>query len=480
MLLIATGLFLRKYFGPVLPDQVLYHLQQGGMDQSDPRLISRGLRYFAVVVVATVLLLLLHRRLPLTGQVLLAVSLVGTTYWSLARAIDSRCVDHDGDYLADHYVDPAQVTFTGPAQLPDVLVVFVESLETAHVDGVTFGGSLAPNLAEWRDDHGSYGQMLGLGGASWTMGGMFSTLCGVPLQAVGMLQHNAYEYGERFFSHGTCLPDLLAAQGYEASFYGGASLKFAGKGKFLQAHHVTRRFGADEWRTMGIDVPTEAWGLPDTQMLAHAWRDMQRPRTLGPQGIERPRLDMVLTVDSHPPAGITDPGCAPGTDAPITVDERSPGKVLRHAFQCTDWALHKLLVQWSSRSDGRDKVILVQGDHLSMKGSVEPQLVAYAAQHTRTVYHALARFDGKGRQLPPLGLKGNRQFTHLDLMPTVLAEAGFSWSDPKGHLALGTALVSSKGTLLLPKVHPTLVERDGHAQVDGQLACQSAKFAAMW
>lgn len=481
MLLIATGVFLRKYFGPVLPDQVLYHLQQGGIDHSDPRLISRGLRYFAMVVLATVVLVLVHRRLPNAGRWALALVLLGSTWWSMARAIDSRCIGREGDYLAEHYVDPATLELKAPSQKPDVLIVFVESLETAHARGTTFGGSLTPLLASLQRHHGVYGDMRGLGGASWTMGGMFSTLCGLPLQAVGIIQHNAYEYSERFFSNGRCMTDLLAAQGYEATFYGGASLKFAGKGKFLQAHGVERRFGAEEWRDRGIDVPVESWGLPDTRMLEEAWKDMQRPRITDAEGHALPRLDIVLTVDSHPPGGIVDTDCKLDSAASEKADgERTSAQVLRRAFQCTDKALELMLTRWARRSDGRDKVLLVQGDHLSMRGALEPELQAYARQSKRTIFHAVARFDGKGKALPPIRYRGQREFTHVDLMPTLLAEAGFQWNDSEGRMGMGTSMVTPQGKLQSADQHPTLAEREGFEQMDGRLACQSPKFASLW
>lgn len=63
-----------------------------------------------------------------------------------------------------------------------------------------------------------------------------------------MLDANDDEFAGSFFAGGWCLTDVLAAVGYEIGLYGDASLRFAGKGKFLAAHGVTRRFGRDEWR----------------------------------------------------------------------------------------------------------------------------------------------------------------------------------------------------------------------------------------
>lgn len=58
---------------------------------------------------------------------------------------------------------------------------------------------------------------------------MFSALCGLPLQPASLMSHNSLEFSRDLLEGGPWLIDLLSAQGWDISCYGGASLKFAGK-----------------------------------------------------------------------------------------------------------------------------------------------------------------------------------------------------------------------------------------------------------
>ena len=263
LVVIAASSFVRKYFGPVSLEQVLYHLAEGGLDHSDPRLIGRALRYSAgVLVLAGAGAWLLGRLRPRWRLALLGLLGAGATA-SVTATLEAPCRSA-GDAVATHYVDPATQPLAAPAQRPDLLMVFVESLEDTHADARYVGRNLVPELGAWRIAEGqALGRLRQISGASWTMGGLFSALCGVPLKPVGLAGRNGTEFSRSFFSRGQCLTDLLAAQGYEVSFYGGASLKFAGKGKFLASHGVTRAFGREQWAAQGLAADANAWGLAD-------------------------------------------------------------------------------------------------------------------------------------------------------------------------------------------------------------------------
>ncbi len=276
---VGVSWFMRHYFGLVTPDQVLFHLQHGGLGEADGRLQWRALRCLAGVVALTALSLLLLGRLrrwprwPLLG--LLGVGAVVSVQATVADPCEP---EPDGsDYLARHYVAPDRVHWAVPAVRPDVLLVFVESLDQAYTRPRDPAAALLPALARWQGEMQTLGQLRNLSGASWTMGGLFGALCGLPLQPVGVMSRNAFEYASQFFAGGSCLTDVLAAQGWQLSFYGGASLRFAGKGQFLQDHGVGRRFGAEQWRQAGVPVPSQGWGLLDSALVDQVLADLQRP-----------------------------------------------------------------------------------------------------------------------------------------------------------------------------------------------------------
>jgi phosphoglycerol transferase len=460
--------FLRTYLGLVTPDQVLFHLQNGGLDYADPRMIWRACRCLAAVVAMTALSLFLLRRMKRWhGRALLALLGAGAVVSVNATVSDPCQPEADGgDYLARHYADPGRAGAQAPQVRPDVLIVYVESLDQAYTQPRAPQAPLLPQLTRLQDDFQTLGELHNLSGASWTVGGLFTTLCGVPLQPVGLMSHNSLEYSRRFFPGGRCLTDMMADAGWEISFYGGASLKFAGKGRFLADHHVERRFGADEWRQQGVAVPTAGWGLLDSELVERAWADMQRPR----RG-DVPRLSLLLTVNTHGPAGAVDAGCAePGRPDALEDDEDvAPAQVMRGALRCTDRVVATLVSRFLAQRDGRPKVVWIQGDHLNpeplLSGELQPE------PRGRTVFHALARYDADGHALPVPDLQ--RTFTHVDVMPTLAEAVGLRWRGEPHRLGLGVSLLAE------PR-QATLVEQVGLATLNGRLSCRSPLFQRLW
>ncbi|WP_394513701.1 sulfatase-like hydrolase/transferase [Roseateles sp. DXS20W] len=463
---VGTSWFMRHYFGLVTPDQVLFHLQHGGLGEADSRLYARAARCLAGVLGLTALsLFLLGRlrrvhRLPLLGA--LGVGAVLSVHATVADPC--RPEADGGDYLARHYVDPGNVGWQAPAVRPDVLVVFVESLDEAYTHPRAGRAPLLPQLTRLQDDAQTLGRLHNLSGASWTLGGLFSALCGVPLQPVGVISRHAYDYAAHFYAGGHCLTDVLAGQGWQVSFYGGASLKFAGKGRFLQEHGVTRRFGAEQWRAAGVPVPARGWGLLDGGLAEQAWADMQRPRAPG-----EARASLLLTVDTHGPAGARDPACDAGSVRPADEDEDDvPVELMRGSLRCTDRVVASLVQRFVAQRDGRPKVVWIMGDHLSPAPLLDADLQPAAGG--RTVFHALARYDADGRRLP--GDDQRREFTHVDVLPTLAEAIGLRWA-PQHRLGLGVSLLAEDRS-------PTLIEREGLAHVDGRLSCRSPLFQRLW
>ncbi|MBL8279385.1 MAG: sulfatase-like hydrolase/transferase [Pelomonas sp.] len=458
--------FLRTYLGPVTLDQVLFHLHNGGLDYADPRMIRRACRCLLVVLALTVISLFLLRRMRRWhGRALLALLGTGAVV-SVNATVSDPCQPEPGggDYLARHYVDPRRAGVQPPAVKPDVLVVFVESLDEAYTRTRRPEAALLPALTQLQDDFQTLGELHNLSGASWTVGGMFTALCGVPLQRVGLMSHNSLEYSRRFFAGGRCLTDLMADAGWEISFYGGASLQFAGKGRFLQEHGVARRFGAQEWRAMGVAVPTAGWGLLDSDLTQLAWADMQRPRTG-----DAARMSVLLTVDTHGPSGAHDGGCANPADLDDTDEDDAPAEIMRGALRCTDRVVAQLVQRFLAQRDGRPKVVWVQGDHLNPEPLLDAEL--QPRPQGRTVFHALARFDAEGRVLP--GPDQQRVFSHVDILPTLAEAIGLRWTAPEHRLGLGVSLLGGTG----PR---TLAEQVGMRTLDARLSCRSPLFQRLW
>lgn len=459
--LVSASAFMRKYLGEVTLDQLIFHLQYGGLDYADPRMISRALRYLAGTLLLTALATWALRRISLRFQRGMWLLLLGGAAFSVSATVDDPCDDEQADTIALRYVDPSSQQFEQTESAPDLLIVFVESLDERYAERSQSKDAAAlTELADWRANGRRFGEMRTLGGSSWTVGGLFSALCGVPLQPVGLMSRQALEYSTRFFDGGACLTDVLARQGWELSFYGGASLKFAGKGLFMSKHQVDRRFGREQWQAQGVDVPADGWGLLDAALTEQAWADMQRPR----EG-DKPRASLMLTVNTHGPAGAADPGCGQSEDGELSADEQ-----MARALACTDHVVAQLAKRFASQADGRRKLVWIMGDHIGPT----PLLFDGTDEQwrRRSLFHALARFDGQGRPepIPPVR---HRSFSHLDVLPTLAEALGLRWAPQSHRLGLGVSL-------LAPGTPPTMLEQQGYERSNAQLACPSPLFHRLW
>ncbi len=488
LLVLSGSWYLRTYFGEVTPDQIFFHLQHGGLAYVDPRLLWRTLRWGLGVVMLAVLALWLLSKLSRSGRRWAWLGLGAAAAASVGATVSDPCLPgpSGADFLAQHYVDPAAQQWApaaeSAAQRPDILVVFVESLDQAYTQPRDASKPLLPQLADLQRSFQTFGDLRNLSGAAWTVGGLFTALCGVPLGHVGLMSRNSLEYAEQFFRGGQCLTDVLAAQGWEAAYYGGASLRFAGKGQFLTDHSVHRRFGREQWHELGVPVPAKGWGLLDSELAERAWQDMNRPRASNV-----PRLTLLLTVNTHGPMGSHDRGCNAAPTHPATTIEatedtaqaqdddgiapQSPAALaqMREALRCTDAVIAKLVTRFAQQADGRPKVIWIMGDHLNPQPLLGSDLAAVSAH--RTVFHALARFDGQGRLLA--AVDSARQFSHVDVMPTLAEAAGLQWTPATHRLGLGSSL-------LAPLPVPTLVETHGFERANGHMSCPSPLFQRLW
>lgn len=454
--------YLRVYFGQVSLDQLLFHLGQGGLSWADSKALWRALRSLLLWLLLCALLLWLQRSLQGRLRPLFWGALLTAAGASVASSLRAPCLSGpQADLLASWYADPRQQQVLRSEPAPDLLLVWVESLDSAYAGKRVFGQPLVPGLARWRDEQRRFGRLHMLDGASWTMAGLFSSLCGLPLQSVGLLTAKSTDRAERFFAKGQCLSDWMAAQGWELSFYGGASLDFAGKGRFFAEHGVSRRFGREEWQALGVPVPSEGWGLADTALVEQVMRQWERPRDA-----QTPRASLVLTVDTHDPHGNPDPDCG------IRRPADSEGQ-LRTALACTDAAVMRLVEAFVARRDGRPKLVWVMGDHLSKAHPLMQGLEAAALIRPRGIFHAVGRWDAEGRPVPVPPPALDRQFTHLDVAPTLAQLLGLRWGPDADRLGLGVSLVA-------PQPRTTLMEEHGLERLNARFACPSPLFARLW
>ncbi len=109
-----------------------------------------------------------------------------------------------------------------PSSPPNLLVIYLESLERTYADHERFGDVYAP-LGALGDQGVVFEGVRQIDNTGWTMAGMIASQCGVPLMPAGLLHDSQLEPLEQVVPGVSCLGDLLAEQGYSLTYMGGAA-----------------------------------------------------------------------------------------------------------------------------------------------------------------------------------------------------------------------------------------------------------------
>lgn len=421
---VAIGLagWIDRTFGQPSIDQILYHLVYAeGAAVEMGRIfiftfVAEVLAFpLAFAVAATVLHGMVARRWPaLRNHVLRAPAplAMGTGVVLLLAqfsAFSYAAAQFGPDRFAERYVDPASVKieFAGPRR--NLILIYVESLETTYGDAALFGRDL---LAPLRSVGGrAIAPLKQAQGANWTIAGMVSTQCGVPLKVYSE-QDVRHVPGQRSFLPGaTCLGDVLAARGWHNVFLGGAPLSFSGKGTFLRDHGYAEVYGRDEWEKLGVQKSElNVWGLYDSALFERARTKLAALHASG-----QPFNLTLLTLDTHNPFGFLSPHCLQGGARDF------PGIVGCASTQIADFIRF-------ARQKGylEDTTVFVMGDHLAVPNPVYEQL---QRAPERRVFNLVV-----APELPPVRA---REITHFDLYPTFLELAGLRAQG--GRVGLGVS-----------------------------------------
>jgi phosphoglycerol transferase len=463
-LLYGVSDWLTDEFGSVTVDQVLYHLSFGteGLMNSDPALFWRFVRHALLLPIGIAMTLwgadcfisysrvhgvaatwtrigaafhaaadwlrrmghlavqvgyrVFRRQLPVV------VALAGAVYFINSFSLVSYVMQYFGpDYFGGSYVDPRKVTLKKDHP-KNLVLIYVESLETTYSDPALFGHDLLARLNALKDkgaiSFDSYEQMPG---AHFTIAGIVSTQCGVPLKSLAMFGGNEQgEHVARFLPRAYCLGDILDKQGYTNVFLNGSSLSFAGVGKFLHDHHYKKAVGREEWIGFGEKQETmSGWGLYDDDLFRHARSELAMLMKAG-----KPFNLTVLTIDTHHPYGQLSTRC------------RKDGySDFEGIVECTANQVAEF-IEYIEKNGWMGKVaIMVQGDHLAMGNTSYDKLIS---NPHRTVFNLLMTGD---RKL----VKNTEQVTHFDMLPTILELMGFKVEGERaglGYAAIGPAEVA--------------------------------------
>lgn len=378
---------------------------------------------------------LFRRRLPLFLIVVASIALLSQlSFWSYIGSLRYQ------EFFSANYVSPGAIQ--SPTHKKNLLLIYVESMEQNFSERNLFGSNLIEGLNVNQPHSYSAERFVQTPGTGWTIAGIVSSQCGVPLRPVTMKDGNlSNEAVKTFMANATCLGDVLQRAGYKNIFMGGAGLDFAGKGKFLLTHGYDEIYGKSDWRELG-ETQFNEWGLYDDRLLANAKKKIDQLEAKG----ELYNLTL-LTLDTHPPSGFVSDEC-----------KRRGSSDYQSIVVCTANMVGQLIRYMHQRGYTKNTDIVVIGDHLAMNGPLEDQLQRAKKRTIFNRFYSQTDLD-----------KNRNTLYHYDLFPSILYALGFRFSE--NRLALGASIfgpLSSEYTL------------NQNEHLEEKLKAPSNEYAKLW
>lgn len=353
----------------------------------------------------------------------------------------------------NHFVEPSDVKIEFPQEKRNLIHIIVESLESTYTNeehGGKYQEDLIPSLykiAKSGTDFSLAGTTA-LNGATvtnnsgWTVAGLVAMSAGIPLNVGNDSFNRNFSNKDQFLPHVTTLGEILESNGYQNYFMCGSDGSFAGRSNYYEQHgdysildyHQALREGAipDGYRVW--------WGFEDAKLFSWAEKKLDEISKK-----DEPFNLTLLTADTHFPDGYPCELCSNKYDSQY-----------KNVVSCTDHQIAHFL-DWVSKQDFyKNTTIVITGDHLSMDGSVGKTA---GQDYDRKAFAAV--ING-----PEYQLKKTRQFTTLDMFPTILEALGAKIEG--NRLGLGTSLYSEALTLL---------ESMGEKTLNAELSADSKYYA---
>ena len=335
-------------------------------------------------------------------------------------------------FIEERYVDPQAANITFPERKQNLIILYLESMETSFTDSAHHGGNDVnpiPELCELAEENVNFSHTDSLGGFSaltgstWTVAAIVSMNSGVPLKLPFDISSNSY--GKEHFMPGiTMLSDILHENGYYQAFMCGSPATYGGRKQLYTEHGVDRIYDNGSAITDGIIPEGYAvwWGMEDTRLFEYAKQQLPELASSG-----QPFALSMLTVDTHHVGGYICDFCK----------EEYPERY-ENALSCSSRQTYAF-IEWVKQQDFYENTtIVICGDHPTMDaGYAERNL---PEGYDRKVYNCFIN------AIPQAVKEKNREFTSFDMFPTILASIGCSFDGDR--LGLGTNLFSASQTLI--------------------------------
>lgn len=332
---------------------------------------------------------------------------------------------HRGGAFAEHYRTPRLPLRTATGR--NLVYLYGEGIERSYMDESVFP-DVTPELRRLERRAVSFTGLRSVWGTGNTIAGMVASQCGIPLVTTGSLSNSMGGMPE-FLPGATCLGDVLAQDGYHLVYMGGASLSFAGKGKFYRSHGFHEVYGLDALSEKLPDPSyRSAWGLHDDSLLDMAYdRFEQLSEREGRFGL------FLLTLDTHHPDGFATEDCR--RDVPNAAE-----MPILSAVACADQLIAHFVDRILASKYASNTMVVIGSDHLALSNSAWKVL-------TRMQRSDLLMVISPDVSTPALVTTPG---STLDVAPTLLSMLGYHVDG----FGLGRSLLGAEPTLVMELANP--------------------------
>ena len=238
--LLSTANWFHRKFHKVELDQFLYHLERSSENviKADFPLINSAIKncllaplvyallFLCFVFIAERILKKLSHPFSLSATLYSPVSIVisialGVIYFLNLNIQLANPFVENRDWVAHFYAEPK--VLSAPNKKRNLVLIYAESMESS-LESLYPNDHLYDSLSFKSHAPVSFSSFQQLTDTGWTIAGMTSSQCGIPLKPVGIFNgDNIGESTNKFMPNAKCLGDVLKDYGYKNVFIGGAS-----------------------------------------------------------------------------------------------------------------------------------------------------------------------------------------------------------------------------------------------------------------
>ena len=331
-------------------------------------------------------------------------------------------------FFVENYVNPDSIKITPPEQKRNLILIYLESLETTFSDKEHGGNqdtNLIPEITELALENISFGKNKQRIGGGFDASGATSTFPSTHSRSLGI--PNVINYTKTpILHHYKGLYKILHDNGYKQIFFQG------NPGLYKQFHYFATDQKIDE--AYSPEDLIQRLNLDTTSLIKrHGYKTVQDKDAFKfaeqiLDTISAPFSLTFFTIDTHSPYGLYDPDCVK-TNQEDDKDER-----LKASIRCVSQELNAFLIWFKSKRIYENTSIIAFGDHRFMGNRL---IKDFSDRKWINIFINSPK--------TPIS-EENRLFTDIDMFPTILSSINFDIAG--NRLGLGTDLFSDKKTLI--------------------------------